>query len=348
MKKILVLNSGSTSLKFKVFVGGVEKKQGKIEGVTNHRDAIKQALKEISDLRDIDAVGHRVVHGGGKFFTPTKVTDENFAVMDSFSYLAPLHNPYSLICINEVKEYLPTLAQYAVFDTAFFHDLPEISQTYPLPTQISVDYGIRRFGFHGISHNFLLNEAAIELGKSKNDINLITCHLGGGSSVAAIKHGRPIDTSMGFTPLEGLAMMTRTGDIDAGLVLELLKILPGEINAEKVQMLSDILNKKSGIFGLTNGINDYRNLLREYALGNGQAALALDIFIYRLVKYIGGYYAALDGNVDAIVFSGAIGSGDRLTRDLVMKKLQYMNVKELTIKTDEEMMIAREVEKMIT
>ena len=207
---ILAINSGSTSIKYKLIGEGERAiKQGNIQNVKDHLTAIKQALREIGDLRDLTAVGHRVVHGGPKFLAPLLINDENFAELEQFNSLAPLHNPYNLAGIKAAREYLPRIKQVAVFDTAFYANLPEISRFYALPAEISEKYKIYRYGFHGTSHKYVLGESAKLFKTEVNKTNLISCHLGGGWSITAIKNGQPIDTSMGLTPLEGLVMMTR-------------------------------------------------------------------------------------------------------------------------------------------
>lgn len=345
---ILAINSGSTSVKYKL-IDDEEKeiKQGSIQNLKDHFTAIKTVLREIGDLRDLTAVGHRVVHGGPKFSTPLLINEDNLLELEQFNILAPLHNPYNLAGVKAAIAYLPQAKQVAVFDTAFYSSLPEIAKIYALPMELCEKYGIRRYGFHGISHKFVAQEAAKLLKKSINKINLISCHLGGGWSVTAIKKGLPVDTSMGFTPMEGLVMITRAGDIDPGIILKLLKAMPGEINEAKVDELYDILNKQSGIKGLS-GFEDYQALLTEVSLGGREAKLAFDLAINRLVKYIGAYWTILNGEVDAIIFTGAVGSGNPLTRNQVMKKIKCLgSLPMLSIKTDEELMIVREVKELI-
>lgn len=348
MEKILVINSGSTSLKYKLYSGEQELKSGRFEDVKDHRLVIKDVLKEIADLRDIVAVGHRVVHGGEKFNQVTKINSEVLKEIENLCDLAPLHNPFSLLAIREVQDYLPEVDQYAVFDTAFFYDLPKHSRLYALPLEIIEKYKIRRYGFHGISHNYALLEAAKKTNINPDKINLITCHLGGGCSMTAIKQGKPIDTSMGFTPLEGLVMNTRAGDIDAGLIFYLIEKMPGYITEEKIKNIYNILNCDSGIKGLS-GFSDFRKLLSEYSLGADKAKTAMDVFAYRIIKYIGAYWALLEGKVDAIVFTGAIGSGNPTTRNLILSKLKFLNnVNILSFESNEECMIAKEVMKKIS
>lgn len=345
---ILAINSGSTSIKYKL-IDDEEKaiKQGEILEVKNQVTAVKLILREIGDLRNVAAVGHRVVHGGPKFFASFLINDDNFRELEQFNDLAPLHNPYNLAGIKAARAYLPQVKQVAVFDTAFFHHLPELARIYALPHELTKEYNIYRYGFHGISHKFATQEAAKLLKKKVEKINLITCHLGGGWSITAIKNGLPVDTSMGLTPLEGLTMITRAGDIDPGIIFRLLKDLPGEVNQAKVDELYEILNKQSGIKGLA-GTEDYQALLANASLGNREAKLAFDVAVNRLVKYIGAYWTILEGKVDAIVFTGAVGSGNPATRNQVMKDIKCLGkLPMLAIKTDEELMITREVKELI-
>lgn len=345
---ILAINSGSTSIKYKLFADDEKEiKQGYIENVKDHFTAIKLVLREIGDLRDLTAVGHRVVHGGHKFFKPLLINQVNLIELEQFNHLAPLHNPYNLAGIKAAAAYLPQARQVAVFDTAFFHDLPDTAKFYALPREIIQQYNIYRYGFHGISHKFITAEAAKLLKKKVNKINLISCHLGGGWSIAAIKNGKPIDTSMGLTPLEGLVMITRSGDIDPGVIFKLLEVMPGEVNQAKVDQIYDMLDQQSGIKGLS-GFTDYQQLLASASLGNEQAKLAFDLAVNRLVKYIGAYFTLLEGQAEAVIFTGSVGSGNPATRNQVMKKIKCLGqLPILTIKTNEELMIAREARELI-
>ena len=345
---ILALNSGSISVKYKLFSDDEKEiKQGSLENARDHNVAIKLVLREIGDLRNLSAVGHRVVHGGYKFVKPLMVNDETLAGLEEFNNLAPLHNPYNLAGIKAAMAYLPQAKQIAVFDTAFFSDLPGEAKFYALPRELSEKYHIYRYGFHGISHKYVTLEASRLLNKKNQKINLISCHLGGGWSIAAVKNGKPVDISMGFTPMEGLVMISRSGDIDPGIIFKLLKIMPGEINQSKVDNLYEILNKQSGLKGLS-GQSDYQELLSAVSLGNEAAKLAFDLAVARLIKYIGAYYTLLEGRVDAIIFTGSIGSGNPTTRNQVMKKIKCLgSLPMLAIKTDEELMIAREVKQLI-
>lgn len=344
---ILAINSGSTSIKYKLVAGEKAIKQGNIQNVKDQLTALKLLLREIGDLRDLVAVGHRVVHGGSKFLAPLLVNDDNFAELEQFNNLAPLHNPYNLAGIKAALAYLPQIKQVAVFDTAFYSKLPETAKLYGLPLELTKKYNLYRYGFHGISHKFVMQEAARLLKKKLDKINLISCHLGGGWSVTAIKNGWPIDTSMGLTPLEGLVMMTRAGDLDPGIIFKLLKEMPGEISQAKVDELNEILNKQSGIKGLT-GFADYQEFLAHVSSGDQEANLAFNLAINRLVKYIGAYWTLLQGEVEAIIFTGAIGAGNPMTRHQVRQQIKCLGkLPLLAIKTDEELMIAREVKELI-
>ena len=338
---ILVINSGSTSLKYKLFDDEKEIKSGNFNNVSNLDLTIKNVLREIGDLRDLKVVGHRVVHGGDKFREPVLFDDKILKELEELNDLAPLHNPYNLAGIKSVLSFLPDIPQVAVFDTAFFSDLPEVARTYALPKELIEEYKIKRFGFHGISYDYVTSEACKILNKKINKINLIACHLGGGWSISAIKDGKAVDTSMGWTPLEGLVMMTRSGDLDPGIILKLLKITPGYITEEKVDEFYDLLNNESGIKGIS-GIDNFKDLLKNVSSGNKEAKLAFDIAVYKLVKYIGAYFAVLEGKVDAIVFTGGIGAGNPMTKNSVMEKLKFLGkIPVLSIKTNEELVIAR-------
>ncbi len=349
MSNILVINSGSTSLKYKVFSQNLKLLgSGVFEDVVSHEETLKKVLRSIVNIGEIGVVGHRVVHGGDKFSQPIIVSNEVLQELEKLNDLAPLHNPYNLAGIKAMRGFMPNIPQVAVFDTAFYFSLPKVAREYALPPRITKKYKIRRYGFHGISHQFVAQEAAKKLKKKLDNINLITCHLGGGWSVSAIKQGKPIDTSMGYTPMEGLVMMTRAGDIDAGIIFTLLKDKEVDFldREEHINNVYNLLNYESGIKGL-GGVNNFKDLLKEKNLGNLRAQLAFDIAIYRLVKYIGAYWFLLEGKVNTIVFTGGIGAGDPQTRNEIMRKLKFLGkTKFLSIKTDEELMIAREVQKI--
>ncbi|MFA6171547.1 MAG: acetate kinase [Patescibacteria group bacterium] len=372
MPNILVINSGSTSIKFKVFGDkGESFKEGSIDNVTDYDKAIKNILRQIGDFRDIAGIGHRVVHGGEKFFEPTVINDKVISELEKISELAPLHNPYNLAGVKAAINFLPDIPEAAVFDTGFYRDLPETASFYALPKQLSLRYKIRRYGFHGISHELAGMEGAKKLGLDFKKANLITCHLGGGWSVTAIKNGKAVDTSMGFTPMEGLMMMTRSGDIDPGIIFLLMKhrelldetddkgriimdFSHSQENAVNVheedlmaRRVENILNQESGIKGLTEGISDYKELLKAVSLGKESAKTAFDMAIRRLVKYIGSYYAILEGNLDGIIFTGRIGAGNPMTRNSVMRKLKFLKCPGIPIEPNEEKLIADKVRELL-
>jgi len=331
---ILVLNCGSQSIKWKIFSakggsasGGDLKlvNQGKrdVFVAEEFENILTDELGKITE--EITLVGHRVVHGGGIFTKPLEITPENLAELEKINHLAPLHNPYNLLGIKISQKVFAQIPQIAVFDTEFFANLPEKAYTYALPENIAKEFGFRRFGFHGISHEFIAKKI-----KAKK---IITVHLGGGSSICAIKNGKVIDTSMGFTPMEGLVMMTRSGNIDAGIVLELVKEF-GIEGADK------ILNKNSGIKGMC-GQGDMLKVLEKIKQGDAATKLAFDVFVYSVQKYIGGYFAIL-GGCDVLVFTGSIGAGNPKTRNAICKGLDILTkTKVLAIETDEELAIAR-------
>jgi len=341
MRSILTINSGSTSLKYKLIDLDDFRimAENNLQDVESHEMAIKQALREIGNLSTVAVVGHRVVHGGEEFIEPVEVTEQVLKKLETYSDLAPLHNPYNLAGVRASNQYIPDIPDYAVFDTAFFHDLPDKAKIYAIPYEFYKEHGIRRFGFHGLSHKYVGMEAARELKKDFKEVNLITCHLGGGVSITAIKKGIAVDTSMGFTPMEGPAMMTRSGDLDPGVVLR----LKDSLNGNDKGTVARILNKASGIKGIS-GIDDFLTLLKAVDKGDDRAKLAFDIFTYRIEKYIGAYMAVL-GHIDALVFTGQVGSGKPATRNKIVKDLKdsLSGVKVLTIETDEGMMMAREV-----
>ena len=344
-KRILVINSGSTSLKYKVFNFESLKliQENKFSSIDNHRQAIKNALREIEEIVNITVIGHRVVHGGKEFRETTLINEDIIRKLADYNELAPLHNLFSLEAIKACLEFLPNVPNIAVFDTAFFKDLPQRVLVYPLPYEYYQKYGIQKFGFHGISHQYAAEEAAKKLKKDIKKLKLITCHLGGGASITAIKNGQPIDTSMGFTPLEGLMMMTRPGDLDPGVILKIFELLPLGSGLKEVE---DLLNFQSGIKGIS-GCNNFLELLREVTFGNQRAKLALEIFIYRIKKYIGAYYAVLNG-CDALVFTGEIGAGKPETREKICQDFSLLKgVKIFSIPPNEELQIAREVKKFL-
>lgn len=336
--KIGILNAGSSSLKFKLLdmpSGKVIKTQI-IENIGEENSSIKnhtQAFDSLNvDFSSLDAIGHRVVHGGENFSKATFINDEVIEAINDLIALAPLHNPANLEGIKISKLKTPFTPQIAVFDTAFHATMPKEAYLYALPYEMYEKYHIRRYGFHGTSHSYISKQAAVELDKNINEINLITLHLGNGASVCAIKNGKSIDTSMGFTPLEGLIMGSRSGDIDPAIVLYMQKELG--FNVEKID---DILNKKSGLIGICNE-NDVRSIVESKS---EKSKLALKMMIRRVQKYIGSYIALL-GRVDALVFTGGIGENSSYIREEILKSSMFQNIKILVIKTDEEFEIARE------
>jgi len=374
--KILVLNCGSSSIKYKLFQNNLQLTEGLIERigekgarVKTYRHGIKLmverllASRVIKNLGEIKAVGHRVVHGGN--LSMSCIIDEKvLKTINKFSPLAPLHNPSNLMGILETRKILPNVPHVAVFDTAFHQAMPERAHVYALPYEFYKKYGIRRYGFHGTSHKYVAQRAAELLGKPFNKLNLITCHLGAGCSITAIEKGKVIDTSMGFTPLEGLVMGTRPGDIDAGILIYLSEKL--KINANELDRL---LNEKSGLLGISGISKDFRTILACSRKGNKRCKLALDIFCYKLKKYVGAYAAAL-GNVDAIVFTAGIGENHFFVRECISgieclnikidsEKNRRLNGKEgivsdsrsgvkvLVIPTDEEKMICLETARLL-
>ncbi|MEW6407852.1 MAG: acetate/propionate family kinase [Patescibacteria group bacterium] len=350
---LLIINSGSTSLKYKLFKlpNLREIQSGYIENIgqkgcaKNHEEALKFALKKIVTrykLYVIRCVGHRIVHGGDWFTRPTKVTPKILKKLEKYNKLAPLHNPPNLDGIKASQKLMPKVANFACFDTAFHRTLPEYIFRYALPEKYFKKYSLRRFGFHGLSHQYSASEAAKKLKKPLGKLKIITCHLGGGSSICAIKNGKSIETSMGFTPAEGLIMASRCGDIDPTISLFLQKkerLTPDEMDK--------ILNFESGILAIC-GEKNWLKVLARLRRGDKRAKLAFDMFCHRVKKYIGAYYAIL-GGLEALVFTGAIGSGDSLTRSEICRGLPFLGssaskgVKIFAIKTNEELMIAKEI-----
>jgi len=341
---ILILNCGSQSIKWKVFNNDLKLvKQGKQE-IYNKKDFNTDLVKELEKIKsffkDIKTIGHRVVHGGTKFRKPLKVNKSNLRELEKNNKLAPLHNPFNILGIKSAQKTFPSASQIAVFDTEFYTDLPEKAYIYPLPEKLIKKYQFRRFGFHGISHEYVAQAGAEEIKKQFNELKIITCHLGGGSSVTAIKNGKTIDTSMGFTPMQGLMMMTRSGDIDPGIVLELAKIF-------SPQKAGEILNSDSGLKAIA-GTGDMLEILKKDKIGNKKAKLALEMFVYRIQKYIGAYVTIL-GGCDLLVFTGTIGFGSGKIRNKIIKDLSILKkekTKILAIKPNEELAIAKKIKKL--
>jgi len=341
---ILVLNCGSQSIKWKIFSNELKlRKEGHRE-IYNKKDFTTNLTQELEKIKNfstkIEIIGHRVVHGGEKFRKPLKINKGNLKELEKNNKLAPLHNPFNLLGINIAQNFFPSASQIAVFDTEFYADLPKKAYIYPLPNKLIEKYKFRRFGFHGISHEYVAQTGAEKIKKQFNKLKIITCHLGGGASMTAIKNGKAIDTSMGFTPMEGLIMMTRSGDIDPGIVLELAKIF----SPEKAE---EILNLESGLKAIT-GTGDMIEILKKVKIGNKKAKLALDIFVYRIQKYIGAYVVVL-GGCDLLIFTGKIGFGSAKIRNEISKNLSILKkekTKILAIKPDEELAIAQKIKKL--
>lgn len=351
---ILVINSGSSSLKYKLFgrglqvlAEGIVGRVGQKRGPKNHDIALAGVLKSLeragTDLSQIRAVGHRVVHGGEAFTQPTVVTPSVLKKLKGYSKLAPLHNPPNLRGIVSVVKKLKGVPNIAVFDTAFYGTLPEHAFMYALPYRLYAKEGIRKYGFHGTSHQYVAGEAAKKLRKPLSKLKLVTCHLGSGSSVTAVKKGKAVDTSMGFTPLEGLTMSTRCGDIDPAIPVYLMRQLK-----MKASEVDEMLNFKSGLFGIA-GKKSMRDIVQT-AKGKGGAAkrakLALEMYTYDVARYVAQFDGIL-GGADAVVFTAGIGENSPTIRKGVMKWLAPKKWKILVIPTDEELAIAREVVNMV-
>lgn len=352
--KILVLNCGSSSVKYKLFdidsqevmaQGGVEKlglKDSFIKftlpsgekkiievDMPEHRSAIGTILNVLTNeeygciktLDEISAVGHRVVHGAEKFNSSVLITDEMIAQVKDCYDLAPLHNPANIIGIEAISELLPNAPQVGVFDTAFHQTMPAHAYMYALPYEMYEKYGVRRYGFHGTSHRYVSRRACEFLGVPYESQKIVTCHIGNGGSITAVMNGKSIDTSMGLTPVEGLMMGTRSGDVDAGALAYIMNKEGLDVNG-----LSNLINKRSGVLGVTELSSDMRDIEDAIAAGNERAKLALDMYEYRIIKYVGSYIAAMNG-VDIIVFTGGVGENQTITREAVMKNFEFMGVK---------------------
>ena len=352
--KILVLNCGSSSIKYALYdmddqsvltSGGIEKiglpdsfikikladgKKVQIdEPIPEHTKGVKFILQVLTEgeyavlgsLNELDAVGHRTVHGGEKFNKSVLLTDEVMEAFAACNDLAPLHNPANIKGINAVKELLPEIPQVGVFDTAFHQTMPDYAYMYALPYDLYTQYGIRRYGFHGTSHRYVSERVCEYLGIKAEGTKLITCHIGNGASIAAVKDGKCVDTSMGLTPLEGLMMGTRSGDIDAGAITFIMD----KLNLD-TKGVSDLLNKKSGLAGVSGLSNDFRDILAGIADGNERARIAKEMYTYRIKKYIGEYAAAM-GGVDVILFTGGAGENQWEVRQGATAGLEFMGVK---------------------
>lgn len=351
---ILVINCGSSSLKFQLIDSETEKciakglcerigiegsqitytpdggeKEKTVTPMPDHTEAIRLVLEALTNektgvvksLDEIGAVGHRIVHGGEKFAASTIITDEVMKAIEECNDLAPLHNPANLIGINACKKLMPTTPMVAVFDTAFHQTMPEEAYMYGLPYEYYEKYKIRRYGFHGTSHSYVSRKAAEVLGKKYEDLKIIVCHLGNGASVSAVKNGKCVDTSMGLTPLEGLIMGTRSGDIDPA-IMEFIAHKEGK----NIDEIMTVLNKKSGVYGLSNNLSsDFRDLEDGYNRGDAHCIRTMNTYCYRVAKYIGSYVAAMNG-VDVICFTAGIGENAPLVRSLVCEHLSFLGV----------------------
>ncbi|HMM21411.1 MAG TPA: acetate kinase [Selenomonadales bacterium] len=394
--KILVVNCGSSSIKYQlidmtnesVLAKGLVERIG-IEGsvlthqpgdrnkvvltadIKNHSIGIQMVLEAlthkdhgvIKTMKEISAIGHRVVHGAEKFADSVLITPAVMEALEECIEMAPLHNPPNILGINACAELMPGVPQVGVFDTAFHQTMPKHAFLYGIPFEAYEKYGLRRYGFHGTSHRYVSQRAAEMLGQHLTSLRIITCHLGNGASLAAVKHGKSIDTSMGFTPLEGLVMGTRCGEIDPAIIPFLMKkenMTPDQID--------NYLNKKSGVLGLSGISSDFRDIENAAKEGNERAELALEVFAYKVRKYIGGYVAAM-GGVDAIVFTAGLGENSISMRDLICNGLEYLGtridpvknnvrgkaqeisadgskVKIFVIPTNEELVIARDTKEI--
>lgn len=396
--KILVINAGSSSLKYQLIDMANEQVMAKglcerigIDGhlkhsplvggkpvfnedvpMPTHSEAIAAVIEKltspeygvVSSMKEIDAVGHRVVHGGEKFAKSVVITDEVMQAIEECNPLAPLHNPANIIGIKACQELMPGVPMVAVFDTAFHQTMPPVAYTYAIPYEYYEKDKVRRYGFHGTSHKYVSQRAADMLGKPIEQLKLISCHLGNGSSVTAIDGGKSVDTSMGFTPLAGLPMGTRSGDIDAGI----LEYLMNKYGMDIKEMVN-ILNKKSGVMGVSGVSSDFRDLEEAFEQGNERAGLAVDMFNYGVKKLIGAYAAAM-GGVDAIIFTAGVGENSASQRMAIASGLEFMGVKMdedankvrgeervisapdskvtvLLIPTNEELMIAMDTEALV-
>ena len=342
---VLVINSGSSSLKFQLLepASGISRASGIVErigeassAVADHEAALRRAFDELADAGielktvGLTAVGHRVVHGGRQFHRPTLLDDAVVAELEGLSELAPLHNPPSVKGIEMARKLLPDVPHVAVFDTAFFYDLPQEAATYAIERGLAERWQIRRYGFHGTSHRYVSEQAAAFLDRPLNSLNQIVLHLGNGASASAIAGGRPVDTSMGLTPLEGLVMGTRSGDIDPSVVSYLWR--RAEMGVAEIE---STLNQRSGVLGLA-GERDFRRLHQMIESGDSAAQLAYDVFIHRLRKYIGAYLAVL-GHTDVVSFTAGIGENDAL-----MRRDASAGMGELGIMLDEDRNLAPE------
>lgn len=395
--KVLVINCGSSSLKYQLIdmtteeslAQGLVERIGiegslltqKVEGkdkyvinaeIKNHKEAIKLVLQALIDpihgviksMDEISAVGHRVVHGGEKYSDSVLINDEVLQSIKDCIVLAPLHNPPNVIGIEACKELMPNTPMVAVFDTAFHQTMPKHSYICPLPYDLYQKYGIRKYGFHGTSHKYVSNKVAEVIGKDIKDLKIVTCHLGNGCSLAAVKNGKSVDTSMGFTPLAGVMMGTRSGSIDPSVISFLI-----EQHGYTIEEVDELLNKKSGVLGISGVSSDFRDVLAAAESGNERAKLALEIFYYKVRTQIAAYAGAM-GGIDVIVFTAGIGENSSITRKEILKGLEFFGfelneenneirgkiqeistedsrVKVYVVPTNEELMIARDTAKLV-
>ena len=376
---ILVINCGSSSLKYQLISSDTEEILAKglcerigIDGsaithtpaggekvttevpMPDHTDAVRYVIEKLTDanvgviksLEEIDAVGHRIVHGGEKFASSVVIDDEVMKAIEECNDLAPLHNPANLIGINSCKAIMPNVPMVAVFDTAFHQTMPKKAYLYGLPYEYYEKYKVRRYGFHGTSHDFVSKRAAEMLGKNRDDLKIVVCHLGNGASISAVDHGRSVDTSMGLTPLEGLIMGTRSGDIDPAIV--------GFI-AEKENMTAEevisVCNKKSGVLGLSGGVSsDFRDLEAAANSGNEKAQDTLEAYAYRVAKYIGAYVMGMKG-VDVIAFTAGVGENNQTMRAVIGEYLGWLGTSidpEKNKLRGEEVILSKDTDKVVT
>ncbi len=396
---VLVLNCGSSSIKYSVYetnnnseviAKGLIERIGLNESIFTHKPSGKEHYKIITDIPDhtiginlvidalidpghgvlndiseIGAVGHRVAHGGENFTESVLIDDKVKKDIEECSELAPLHNPANLKGILSVEKLIPGIRQVAVFDTSFHQTLPDYAYMYAIPYEYYEKYRIRKYGFHGTSHKFVANKAANLLNKNIEDLNVVTCHLGNGASITAIKGGKSVDTSMGFTPVDGLIMGTRTGEVDPGVLIYI-----ADKEHLNVQGVSNMINKKSGVMGITNLSSDMRDLEIAANSGNERAILALNMYAYKVKKFIGAYAAAING-IDLLVFTGGVGENDFNLRKMICNDMEFLGlefdeesnfelkgkdqviskpeskVTVMTITTDEELVIARDTDRLV-
>ena len=393
---VFVINCGSSSLKYQlidmtketVMAKGLIERIGMDGSILKHSPADKDTVEftpaipdhkvaiqlvidalidenhgVIKKMSEINAVGHRVVHGGERFTDSMLITSDVIAGIEACCEIAPLHNPPNLHGIHACMELMPEVPQVAVFDTAFHQTMPKTAFLYGLPYEMYVKYGLRRYGFHGTSHRYVAQKAAEMMGEHMSDLRIITCHLGNGASLTAIKYGKSVDTSMGYTPLEGLIMGTRSGEIDPAIIPFLM-----EKENMDAQQIDNLLNRQSGILGISGVSSDFRDLEQAANDGDERSQLAIDIFAYKVRKYIGGYVAAM-GGVDAIVFTAGLGENSPFMREKICNGLEYLGTRidpelnkirgkarEISIKrsrtkifvvpTNEELVIARDTKRI--